>query len=499
MHTRFFPIFLLFQLVILTTKGQGWAPFPLHQKAYFLLNGPLYTPGNEVFVNRFNPPIPINGDSVFSKNGVKPLLRVGHADRSSDFLGYSLTKTNFGYQLSHHNLKTIAIPFDPLLPEYTYDSLLIDTLLFTFARHPKLGQVGLHVQSDTLNYTGTVTALADTMLEGVADSVARITIYYPANAFLHNKVLTLSKKQGWLQGVYLVNGKAGIERLFSTETISKADFTVQARKKLSPGDRIDVLESRQSGFAQGLDGFTLFNSETIYEVLDTGAAGVQVHRTQHEAIDPAQEFMVYHSWSDVVYWTDTLNNPNHALNTTPMLGTYNPWDTVFNTYGYPVRAYLTPYMHKRWERGILHAGGESFTYPNMGGLVPWFHCLPLVYSPFRFFDFSDDYSASWMKQVAYYKLGTEQFGAKLTITQTQPGLKPSEVLAYPNPTTGKVWIGQLDFPIERVECFGSNGAVHWLTWESKGMVDMRHLEAGLYQLRIFLQNGEIKKTKVVVQ
>lgn len=501
MHTRFFLVFFLLQLAFFAVSGQNWAPLPLHQKAYFILNGQLYTPGNEVFVHQFSPGVWVSGDSVFSKNGVKPLLRKGHADRASDFMGYSLTKTNNAYRLFHHNLTTIAIPFDPLSPQYTYDSLLIDTLLFEFTRHPAISQVGFRVQSDTLNYTGVVTALKDTVLEGVPDSVARITINYPGNAFLNGKVLTLSKNQGWIRGVYLVNGKASMERLFSAETISKADFTVQARKKLAPGDRIDVLENQQSGFAQGLDGFNLLDSETIYEVLDTGAAGVQVHRVRHEALNPSQEFTVYHFWSDVVYWTDTLNNPAHAINTTPMLGTLNPWDTVFNTHGYPVRAYLTPYPHKTWEQGILHAGGESFTYPNMGGMVPWFHCLPLVYSPFRFFDFSEDYAASWMKQVAYYKIGNEEYGSKLTVTQTKPSFKPQEIRVYPNPTYGKIGFGKLPSPIDRIECWGSDGTVYRLIYgfENDGVANLGRLSAGLYHLHVFLKNGEIKRAKVVVR
>ncbi|HRH33414.1 MAG TPA: T9SS type A sorting domain-containing protein [Catalimonadaceae bacterium] len=439
-----FVLFLAFQS--LGCFAQNWSPLSKRGKQYFIEDRnpaayPYQNFGREVFVNRFNSATFVNGDSVYFQNMCKPLLRGGHSDRAADFFCFKLTQTDSSFIMAHRMCIPYKIIFDPQFPEYYMDTLLQDTSYFHFSIPFKVGQIGLKVTGPIANYQSLVTSLKDTVIQGVPDSIATITLSNTGVSSLNGKTIRISKNHGILIFQNLLKGGASISQYLEPDARQKFDFTQEERRKLGPGDELHMVGETLGGYSLSLDGFNIVESKFIYKILDTTQGSVHVKRIYWEKYRPSHDPDEFEYSVETDYWTDTLNNNSSPLNVAPELGLIKPADTIFYTASVPVRTYMNPSIQKLWIKGILNQDHPNFDPEDplvLGGLVPWFHSPHLIYSPYRYGDINHDLAISSYKYLVFSQIDGVENGTRLNFVAEVKNTSNNHFRLFPNPSTGRL-------------------------------------------------------------
>ena len=73
---------------------------------------------------------------------------------------------------------------------------------------------------------------------------------------------------------------------------------------------------------------------------------------------------------------------------------------------------------------------------------------------------------------------------------------------YPNPTKGLIQIvNQLDIPLEHIELYNSLGqiiSIELNTKNNKQVLDLRHLDNGIYMLQFRFKSGASRIEKIIL-
>jgi len=122
-------------------------------------------------------------------------------------------------------------------------------------------------------------------------------------------------------------------------------------------------------------------------------------------------------------------------------------------------------------------------YPGLGG---------------HYYPYCQIFGNEYAYELVYYKKGEVEWGTPYNLSVSE-NKKEHSFSIYPNPTTSEVTINNEQLTINNVEIFDIYGRKHHLiTSSSNHLINIAHLPAGIYFLKIYTEAGEVIK-KIIKQ
>jgi len=123
---------------------------------------------------------------------------------------------------------------------------------------------------------------------------------------------------------------------------------------------------------------------------------------------------------------------------------------------------------------------------------------PEISGPFRHrYLFVKENNGNLLEVITYNDLGPVDLTLWISVPLGIADLEKSDILIYPNPTTGQLQVQSSKFKVQSVEVFDIFGkkvsSYHLITSSSNLLIDISHLPADIYFVKIATETGIITK------